>query len=91
VGGAGDAEEEEAVDVDEDGTGDAGTTLVNALDDFLAVCVALLGSGDATATMLSLVGVAAALTFSRALGVGGGAAFFFVFVGFSVRDEGAYL
>jgi hypothetical protein len=87
VGGAGDAEEEEAVEADEDGTGDVGTTLVNALDDLLAVCVALLGSGEATATML--VGVAAALTFSRALGVGGGAAFFFV--GFSERDEGAYL
>ena len=87
MGGAGDAEEEVAVDVDGDGTGDVGTTLGNAFDGLLAACVALLGSGEATATML--VGVATALIFSRALGVSGGAAFFFV--GFSGRDEGAYL
>ena len=37
--------------------------------------------------MFSSVGVAGALAFCRALGVGGG----FFFVGFSERDEGAYL
>ena len=86
--GGGDAEEEEAVDVDEDGAGDVGTTHSRASDDLLTACVALLGSGEATATMPSLVGVAATLTFFRALGVSGGA---FFFVGFSERDEGAYL